>query len=119
MPQAVWFAPLVDSYHQEYIYSEDEKATFRNDTQKLVEHVRFVDGQLNSIWGMFFRDGEAQKSVQEKFRERMAQQIKDERLLEGLCQYFGANKLYNLTLQQVLHQNGRLVVEESHPEIHT
>lgn len=46
-------------------------------------HAKDIEDQVNGLWDMFFSDSEAQKGAQELFRNRMAEFIKDKRLLEG------------------------------------
>ena len=49
-------------------------------------HAKDIEDQVNGLWDMFFSGSEAQKGAQELFRNRMAEFIKDKRLLEGKYQ---------------------------------
>ena len=48
-----------------------------------------IEDQINGLWGAFYEGSEAQKMGQEMFRNRMAEFIKDKRLLEGFTPTFG------------------------------
>lgn len=52
-------------------------------------HAKDIEDQVNGLWGAFYSDTEAQKMGQEMFKQRMAEFIKDKRLLEGFTPKFG------------------------------
>ncbi|KAF9773313.1 hypothetical protein IL306_008911 [Fusarium sp. DS 682] len=43
---------------------------------------------MNNLWGLFYTNSERQESARELFRQRMAEFIKDERLLKGFTPKF-------------------------------
>lgn len=65
------------------MYSEEEKAQFRNDPKKLIDHIKFTEDQLNRAWPSFFKDSEPQKELRAEISQRMAELIKDPYLLQG------------------------------------
>lgn len=81
----MWFAPLVDELPEEYLYSPEEIEIFRRDPEKLIEHIKLMDSQLNKQWPVFFVGSEAQTFIREKIAERMAQLVQDEHLLKDEC----------------------------------
>lgn len=61
----------------------------RKNPQELVEHAKSLEDQVNGLWGSFYKNCSRQDEVQEFFRKRMAEWIKDERLLNGFLPKFG------------------------------
>jgi hydroxyversicolorone monooxygenase len=53
-----------------------------------VKHAKYLETEINALWDLFFTDSETQKVAQQTFRARMAEFIKDERLLEGFSPKF-------------------------------
>jgi len=86
---AVWFVQIANNFGQNKEYDEQERDTFRHDPKALVAHAKDIEDQVNGLWGAFYSDTEAQKEGQKLFRERMAEFIKDERLLKGFTPNFG------------------------------
>ncbi|KAK0363158.1 hypothetical protein LTR91_023303 [Friedmanniomyces endolithicus] len=86
---AVWFVQIANNYGQNKEYDEKERDTFRHDPKSLVAHAKDIEDQVNGLWGAFYSDTEQQKAGQELFRNRMAEFIKDERLLKGFTPKFG------------------------------
>jgi len=84
----VWFVQIANNYGQNKEYDEQERETFRHDPKALVAHAKDLEGQVNGMWGMFYNDSEIQNGAQEHFRARMAEFIKDERLLKGFTPKF-------------------------------
>lgn len=84
----VWFVSIADNYGQNHQYTEQERATFRRDAHKLTEHARSIEDQINGMWGTFYTGSELQKASQDVLRKRMAEWIKDERLLKGFTPKF-------------------------------
>lgn len=76
---------MVEGYPQEYVYSEAELAKFREQPEELVKHAKFLENQLNNRWDVFFMGSQMQEFAQMRFKARMRQFIKDDRLLEGKC----------------------------------
>jgi hypothetical protein len=82
-PQGVWFTTIAGNEGLNKAYSDEEKAKFRSDPDALVEHSKFIENQINGGWGTFYSGSEHQKMAQQMFKARMAEWIKDERLLQG------------------------------------
>lgn len=74
---------IASNFGQNKEYSQEERDTFRHDKKALVAHAKDIEDQVNGLWDMFFSDSEAQRGGQELFRNRMAEFIKDKRLLDG------------------------------------
>lgn len=74
---------IASNFGQNKEYSQEERDTFRHDKKALVAHAKDIEDQVNGLWDMFFSGSEAQKGGQELFGKRMAEFIKDKRLLEG------------------------------------
>jgi len=90
----VWFVQIANNYGQNKEYDEQERETFRHDPKALVAHAKDLEGQVNGMWGMFYNDSEIQNGAQEHFRARMAEFIKDERLLKGFTPKFAIGCKY-------------------------
>lgn len=86
---AVWFVQIANNFGQNHQYDEEHKQKFKKNPRELVAHAKDIEDQVNGLWGVFYQDTEAQKMGQEMFRKRMAEFIKDERLLEGFTPKFG------------------------------
>ena len=86
---AVWFVQIANNYGQNKEYDDKEKQDFKKDPKALVAHAKDIEDQVNGLWGAFYDGSEAQKMGQEMFRNRMAEFIKDKRLLEGFTPTFG------------------------------
>lgn len=85
----VWFVQIANNYGQNHEYSADEKEKFRSQPEELVKHAKSIENQINGMWGSFYDNTEAQKQIREMFSRRMAEFIKDERLLKGFTPKFG------------------------------
>ncbi|PPJ54899.1 hypothetical protein CBER1_06033 [Cercospora berteroae] len=85
----VWFVQIANNYGQNKEYESAERDEFRHNPKALVAHAKDIEDQVNGLWGAFYSDTEAQKQGQQMFRERMAEFIKDKRLLEGFTPNFG------------------------------
>lgn len=85
----VWFVQIANNFGQNKEYEESERAVFRKDPNALVAHAKDIEGQINGLWGAFYEGSESQKMAQEMFKARMAEHIKDQRLLEGFTPTFG------------------------------
>ncbi|KAI1975380.1 hypothetical protein LOZ55_004700 [Ophidiomyces ophidiicola] len=80
---AVWFTSIAGNEGLNKPYPDEDRAKFRNDPAALVAESKFIENQVNGLWGTFYKDSEAQLKSQEFLRKRMAEWIKDERLLKG------------------------------------
>lgn len=79
----VWFVNIANNYGDNHAYTEEEKATFRTDKEALAAHASDIENQVNGDWSLFLSDSEVQKTERIHFEQRMAEHIKDKRLLEG------------------------------------
>ena len=86
---AVWFVQIANNFGQNHEYSDEHKAQFKKDPRELVVHAKDIEDQVNGLWGVFYQGTEAQKMGREMFKKRMAEFIKDERLLKGFTPEFG------------------------------
>ena len=85
---AVWFISIAGNNGAGELYTQEQREEFRKDTKQLVKHAKYLESQMNALWGLFFNDSEAQKEAQKVFSARMAEFIKDERLLKGFTPKF-------------------------------
>ncbi|KAK0110359.1 hypothetical protein ONS96_001975 [Cadophora gregata f. sp. sojae] len=85
---AIWFISIAGNDGIATPYAEEQRKEFRTNTKALVEHARYLEGQLNGLWDLFFTNSEGQKAAQQMFAARMAEHIKDERLLKGFTPKF-------------------------------
>lgn len=86
---AVWFVQIANNYGQNHEYTPEQKEEFRTDPRKLVEHAKSIEDQVNGLWGTFYKNASAQFDGQKMLKARMAEFIKDERLLKGFTPKFG------------------------------
>lgn len=86
----VWFGVLAgNTGAQSKTYSKEECDEFRRNPEALVAHAKEIEDQVNGMWGGFYTDSMGQKMGSEFFRKRMADLIRDERLLKGFTPKFG------------------------------
>ena len=85
---AVWFISIAGNNGAGEIYTEEEREQFRDDTKALVKHAKYLEDQMNGLWSLFFTSSEGQKLAQQMFGDRMAEFIKDKRLLKGFTPKF-------------------------------
>ncbi|KAF7531247.1 hypothetical protein G7054_g9044 [Neopestalotiopsis clavispora] len=83
----VWFAQIANNYGQNHEYSSDDKRKFRNPAE-LTAHAKDIEDQINGLADVFYSSTEAQKAAQDFCRNRMAEHIKDERLVKGFTPKF-------------------------------
>ena len=83
-----WFISIAGNNGAGEIYTEEQRTLFRADTKELVKHAKHLETEINAIWSLFFTDSEVQKEAQKTFGNRMAEFIKDERLLKGFTPKF-------------------------------
>ncbi|KAJ9644119.1 hypothetical protein H2201_007096 [Coniosporium apollinis] len=79
----VWFVQIANNFGANHEYTEEQKEGFRKDPKSMVAHAKDIENQVNGLWGLFYTGSEAQKEGQKLFRARMAEFIKDKRLLDG------------------------------------
>lgn len=85
----VWFVQIADNYGQNHEYTEEQRKEFHDDPQKLVEHAKSIEDQVNGLWGGFYKNSLGQSEGQKMLKARMAEHIQDERLLKGFTPEFG------------------------------
>jgi cation diffusion facilitator CzcD-associated flavoprotein CzcO len=85
---AVWFISIAGNNGEGEIYTEEQRKEFREDTKALLKHAKYLEDQMNGLWDLFFTSSEGQKEAQKMFGARMAEFIKDERLLKGFTPKF-------------------------------
>jgi len=78
-----WFIQVANNFGHNKEYSEEEKEQFRRDLKKCLDHSKEIEQNVNGLFSAFFSGSEAQQMAQKYFRARMAEIIKDERLLKG------------------------------------
>ncbi|EEH33494.1 sterigmatocystin biosynthesis monooxygenase StcW [Paracoccidioides lutzii Pb01] len=79
---AIWFVQIAGHTGTNGEYSEKQRQIFRENPKELVKESKFFENQINEMWSMFYRDSEPQAQAQEALKARMAEWIKDERLLK-------------------------------------
>ncbi|KAF2421137.1 FAD/NAD(P)-binding domain-containing protein [Tothia fuscella] len=84
----VWFVEIANNFGANKEYTTEEKEIFRKYPQMLVAHAKSIEDQVNGLWGTFYTGSEAQAEGQKIFKARMAEFIKDKRLLEGFTPHF-------------------------------
>lgn len=52
----VWFVELAGHYGSNHEYSKEDRDVFRKDPQKLAEHAKYIEDQVNGLWGAFYSD---------------------------------------------------------------
>ncbi|OQO13068.1 putative sterigmatocystin biosynthesis monooxygenase stcW [Cryoendolithus antarcticus] len=85
----VWFVQIANNFGMNKEYDQKERDEFRHNPKALVAHAKDIEDQVNGLWGAFYDGSEAQAGAQKLFGERMAEFIKDERLLKGFTPKFG------------------------------
>lgn len=80
---AIWFTSLGNNYGNNHEYTADEKELFRADPSAMVKHAQEIENAVNGDWSMFFSRSQAQDDVRKFYENRMAEHIKDKRLLKG------------------------------------
>jgi len=85
----VWFVQIANNYGQNKEYTAEERENFRQNPDQLVAHAKDIEDQVNGFWGSFYHGSEEQAFSQDLFRKRMAEFIKDDRLLKGFTPEWG------------------------------
>lgn len=84
----MWFIQIADNFGANHEYTDEQKAAFR-DPYKLVEHAKSIEDQVNSIFGVFYNNSQAQANAQIALKKRLASMVSDERLIAGFTPTFG------------------------------
>jgi hydroxyversicolorone monooxygenase len=84
----VWFVQIANNFGANHAYTDDQRQSYR-DPYQIVEHAKSIEDQVNGLWGTFFKNASAQKEGQKALKARMAEFLKDERLLEGFTPSWG------------------------------
>lgn len=85
---AVWFVQIADNHGANHEYTDEQKRDFK-DPFKIVQHAKSIEDQVNGLWGTFFKNSTMQEMGQVGLKQRMAEFLKDPRLLEGFTPKFG------------------------------
>lgn len=85
----MWFVQIASNFGQNKEYTQEERDEFRHNPKALVAHSKDIEDQVNGLWGVFYSGSEAQAEGQKLFKARMADFIKDPRLLEGFTPNWG------------------------------
>ena len=85
---AVWFISIAGNNGAGEIYTKEQREEFRKDPKALLKHAKYLEDQVNGLWDTFFMNSEAQKEAKKMFGDRMAEFIKDPRLLKGFTPKF-------------------------------
>lgn len=80
---------IADNFGHNHEYTDEQKKEFHDDPRKLVEHAKSIEDQVNGLWGGFYKGSSGQEEGQKALKARMAEFIKDERLLMGYTPTFG------------------------------
>ncbi|KAI9733512.1 MAG: hypothetical protein M1818_007260 [Claussenomyces sp. TS43310] len=79
----VWFVTMADNDGVNHPYTDEQKAVFAKDKKALAGHASYYEDQINGDWRLFFANSEKQQKERDYYTKRMAEHIKDERLLKG------------------------------------
>jgi hydroxyversicolorone monooxygenase len=85
----VWFVQIADNYGHNHEYTPDQREQFRQDPNSLVAHAKSVEDKVNGFFFMMYKNAPGQLEAKKIWSERMAEHIKDKRLLEGLTPTWG------------------------------
>jgi cation diffusion facilitator CzcD-associated flavoprotein CzcO len=84
----VWFIDIAGNDGMDKKYSREQQEDFRKDIKSLVKHAKELEDKINGPWSLFFNDSDIQKEAKKMLSARMAEFIKDERLLQGFTPEF-------------------------------
>lgn len=56
----VWFVQIANNFGANHEYTVEQKEDFRNDPEKIVEHAKSIEAQVNGLWGTFYSGSEGQ-----------------------------------------------------------
>ena len=79
---------IANNFGANHEYTAEQKSDFR-DPYKIAEHAKSIEDQVNGLWGSFYKNSKAQAEGQVALKARMAEMIKDERLIKGFTPTFG------------------------------
>jgi hypothetical protein len=79
---------IANNFGANHEYTPEQKADFR-DPYKIVEHAKSIEDQVNGLWGTFYKNSKQQAEGQAALKVRMAEHLKDERLLKGFTPSWG------------------------------
>lgn len=82
---AVWFVQIANNFGQNHEYSQADRDEFRRNPQALVTHAKDIEDQINGLWGTFYEGSDQKATVEDMFRTRMRELIKDDRLYKGFA----------------------------------
>ena len=85
----VWFIELAGHTGENVSYTDEQKASYRNDPAELTKLAKSIEDSVNGLWGGFYEGSEGQKMIRQMFEQRMREWIKDDRLLKGFTPKFG------------------------------
>lgn len=84
----VWFVQIANNFGANHEYTPEQKQEYR-DPYKIVEHAKSIEDQVNGLWGTFYKNSKGQAEGQAALKQRMAEMIKDERLIKGFTPTWG------------------------------
>lgn len=84
----VWFVVLTQNTGQNHEYSGDDVEEFRRDAAKLVQHAKSIEDQVNGTFNLMFHASAPQLEAQKLYKARMAEWLKDPRLVDGFTPKF-------------------------------
>lgn len=61
----IWFVEIANNFGANKEYTQSERDDFRQHPEKLVEHAKSIEDQVNVMWGTFYAGSEGQKAAQE------------------------------------------------------
>jgi cation diffusion facilitator CzcD-associated flavoprotein CzcO len=79
----VWFVNIPSKLPHDHEYTAVQKENFKKDPAALVAHAKEIEGGLGGFFPWMFKNSDGQKHAQATIKKRMAEIIKDERLLIG------------------------------------
>lgn len=74
---------MADNNGVNHPYSAEQKAKYASDKKALAEHAAYFENEINNDWRLFFAGSEKQREEREFYTARMAEHLKDERLLKS------------------------------------
>ncbi|MCJ1472259.1 hypothetical protein MMC13_000906 [Lambiella insularis] len=87
----VWFIQIADNFGNNHVYSDEERAYFRANPEKLLAHIKVVEEFFNGRWDHNLMGTEQQKAIKEMTAKRMREMIKDDKLYENIVPDFPVN----------------------------
>ncbi len=85
----MWFVQIAENFGANHEYSIEDREKFRSRPLELVKHAKYIEDQVNGLWGAFYKNSQGQAEGQRQLKARMAELITDERLLKGFTPTFG------------------------------